>query len=1104
LVIRTKLTPPRPRRFTLHRPRLAALLSRALDHRLTVVHAGTGYGKSTALASMGTDGIPLCWYSITGEDTDPLIFLLHLIHAFRLLTPEISSTPSAILERHSDRLALSTTTAGERGPAVWSAVVDSLVNALDEALDRPCLLVLDDFHLVSEAPAIATIVDRLVNYAPENLHVILSCRHPPALPGLVTWRARSELLEIGHQDLAFTTEEVATLFREHYNHSLAPNDARSLKEVTEGWIIAIQLIWQALQSSDLPGVSSALARLPRRDSPPSEDHRTLPGLFAYLAKEVLEKQPDDVQDFMLDTSILRQLTPAACNALRLADDSDMLLNYLDDRDLFLIDLGEKQSRYHHLFRDFLQSQISSERASELHQRAVVYFRSIGNDEEAIHHLLATASHETAAALLTELGRSMVRQGRLETLAGWIGQLPPAVLEANPALLSRMGDIARLRSRFDEALGWYSRAEACWRERGDRLGTSRTLQSQALVYLDTVQPARAESLLAEALRLSDGQEDRRNRAGLLELLAENKLNLGHPAEAERLRAEARQLREEGPSEDQLGVRLLLRTGQLNRAREILESQVTDDEVLRQLPETPGRAHHSHREAQLLLSLIYAFLGEAEAAYRAAEAGMMIGHRLGSPLVTAIGYMRMGHSWLIRSVPDAHFRAIECYNQAIALGDAVSVQRTRVEAQWGLCRAFGFHGDLAAAEDAAALGGEIGQRAGDPWTVAMTRLTLGASYVLAGRHAEATKILTQVAVAFRDCSDNYGHAAAHLWLGIACLRLDECERMAEVVEILLDLTEQYNYHHLFTHPALLGPPENRILVPMLLEARRRHIRPATVSMLLRQMGLAGVELHPGYRLRIQALGPFRVWRGAEEVDDREWRRSKALHLFQLLLTNRERMLEREEIIETLWPSIGLDIGQRDFKVALYALNKALEPDRAAGVESAYIVRQGSTYGLRQRSDLLLDIDEFQRTIQLGDEMPNGSEATSDALQQALDLYSGDYLQDSLYEDWASAERERLLALYLRTAEKLAAIRLDEARYDDAIALCRRILTRDSCWERAYRVMMAAYALQGNRSRALRVFQSCQQTIRLELDAEPGPLTRKLREQISADAATEDWTI
>jgi LuxR family maltose regulon positive regulatory protein len=1103
LVIRTKLTPPRPRRHTLHRPRLTTRLADALNHRLTVVHAGPGYGKSTTLASLSNQSIPLCWYSVASEDSDPLVFLLHLIHAFRVQLPEAFDKPLALLEGHSDPLARTAARVGGRAPAAWNAVVDALVNDLVDALVQPSLLVLDDYHLVSAAPSIATIVDRLTSYAPAQLHIILSGRYPPSLPGLVAWRARGELLEIDSRELAFTTDEVSILFQEQYHHALTPDQARSLTQETEGWIIALQLIWQGLQSGVLSGVSSPFAGLSGGDLLRTADRRySLDDLFAYLAQEVLGKQPPDIQGFLLDTSVLRQLIPGACDALRGANDSEAILRYLHDKDLFVVDLGG-QSRYHRLFHDFLQSQLSPDRASELHRLSADFFRSAGDDEEAIHHLLAAAAHGTAAVLLDELGARMVRQGRLETLAGWIGHLPPAVLEEHPALMARLGDVARLRSRFDEALGWYAQAEACWRRIDDRMGASRALQSQALVYLDTVRPTRAESLLAEALRLSDGQQDNQNRARLLELLAENQLNLGRPNEAERLQAEARMLHEESSRESQLGVRVMLRTGQLNRARAVLESQVTE-ELDGQSEQSQSRAHRSHREAQLLLSLILAFLGEADAAFRAAEAGIAIGQRLDSPLVTAIGHMRLGHSWLIRPEPDAHLRAIESFQRAIALGNAVAVQRTRVEAQWGLCRAYGFHGDLPAAEEAAALGIEIGRRAGDPWQVAMIELMLGASYILAGRHAEGSEILARVGAAFRDCLDSYGRAAACLWEGVAYLRLEQHDRLAETLEELLELTERHEYHHLFTQRAILGPPDNRVLVPLLLEARRRQIRPATATLLLRQMGLPDLAYHPGYCLRVRTLGPFRVWRGSEKVDDREWRRSKALQLFQLLLTNRHGALQREEITETLWRDLEPEAAQRNLKVALYALNKALEPDRAPGAESAYIIRHGTAYGLRRGADLWLDAEEFQEMIHKGDQLQTDPEACADVYQRALDLYSGEYLQDALYEDWASGERERLLALYLRTTEKLAIIRLDQGRYDDVIALCRRILARDNCWERAYRLMMAAYARQGNRSRALRVYRSCEESTKQELDALPGPLTRNLYQQISSGAPPTDWVV
>ncbi|UCC64635.1 MAG: transcriptional regulator, partial [Anaerolineae bacterium] len=862
---------------------------------------------------------------------------------------------------------------------------------------------------------------------------------------------------------------------------------------TEGWAIALQLIWQGLRSGAIIDLITPPSSLVSRPS--------LDDLFTYLAQEVFDKQPLDLQRFLKTTSVLRQMTPTACDALRRAQDSAALLTHLHERDLFLVDLGDGQSRYHYLFHEFLRQQLSPQRTHDLHRRAADHYRSVGDDEGAIYHLLSAAAYDAAAVLLDEMGAKMVRQGRLDTLAGWIGQLPPQVLAERPSLLNCLGDIARLRSHFDEALGWYTQAEAYWRVRDDRMAASRALQRQALVYLDTVQPAQAESLLAEALRLSEGQQDRQDRARLLELMAENKLNLGHPEEAERLRDEARQWREEGPSESQLGVRVLIRTGQLDRAQSILEAQAGTEQRIRGRPEL-GRAHQSHREVQLLLSLVYAFQGEAEAAFSAAKAGIAIGEQLGSPFVSAVGYMRLGHAWLIRSQRDAHVRAIDCYKRAIALGDVVAVRRTRVEAQWGLCRAYGFHGDLTAASEAAALGIKVGRQAGDPWIVALIELALGASYALAGQLAEAVEILARVVAAFRDCSDSYGRTAAHLWLGLAYLRLGQSERLAKTADELLALTESHGYEHLFTRRALLGPPENRILAPLLIEARRLRRRPGTATRLLDEMGLPHVEFHPGFQLRVQTLGPFRVWRGGEEIDAREWRRVKARQLFQLLLTHRGRTLQREEIVDILWPDLDPDAVQRDFKVALNALNKALEPDRPPGAEAAYVVRHGTTYRLRPGADLWLDADEFQHLIEQGDHCQDNPETCAEAYQRALDLYHGDYLQEALYEDWASEERERLLALYLRTAEKLAAVRAGQGRYDETINLCRRILTLDNCWERAYRLMMVAYEHQGNHPQALRVYRTCETTLERELGTEPGPTTSRLYEQISAGAPAEDW--
>jgi DNA-binding SARP family transcriptional activator len=112
----------------------------------------------------------------------------------------------------------------------------------------------------------------------------------------------------------------------------------------------------------------------------------------------------------------------------------------------------------------------------------------------------------------------------------------------------------------------------------------------------------------------------------------------------------------------------------------------------------------------------------------------------------------------------------------------------------------------------------------------------------------------------------------------------------------------------------------------------------------------------------------------------------------------------------------------------------------------------------------------------------------------LYSGDFLPDAIYEDWASEERERLLALYLRAADKLAGVLIDRAHYDEGLEVCQKILARDVCWERAYRLMMTAYAKQGNRPQALKTYQRCVDVLKTELDVAPSAATLSLHEDIA----------
>ncbi len=1071
-ILRTKIIPPLRRARTLTRPRVSLMLRQALDYRLTILQAGAGYGKSTALAELAEEVRPLVWYQVNEEDNDPLVFLLHLCHAIHRALPDLPDLPIHFLEAWD----------GTQGRLPWQAVLDQILNALT-SLDVPTPLVLDDAHIVTESGEIVFILDRLIGLAPANLHVLLSGRPSITLPTLSRWRAQGEVLILDQSVLTFTPAEIALLFATHYGLELTSDEVAALLSYTEGWAIALQLIWQSIRSQS----SSTL------EFPLHWQAGSLEALFDILTREVLERQPADIRDFLLVTATLRDLPPEACDALRRATgnpvgDSASMLAYLRRQELFVVETAEGPLRYHNIFHNFLRQQAAPDQRRLWNRLAADYFRECKNPEAAIYHLLEAQAWDELSALLDDYAATLLAAGRLDTLATYLDALPPEMLHQHPNLVFTLGELARLHSRFDIALGWYQQAETTWRARGQHDGVARALRGQARVYLDTVNPSKAEELLEEAIRLSDGFEDREAQVRLYELLAENKLNAGRVDEAERLRQKAEALRSESPSDDQLLFRVLLRTGRFAEARRGLEERAEAEK--REPVQTP----RAHRETVLILSLIYSFQGLGEQACQTALEGTRRGDELKSPFVTAVGYMRQGHALMLTgegAVKSENFaRACAQFEKSVEISRTLAVPRLLVEADWGLCRAYGYQGDMPSAQSHAQEAIEIAAQAGDEWIASMTRLTMGASLTLAARYEAAEEWLNRAALGFQECSDPFGRAAARLWLCLGWLKQKQDARLERVLPEVLVACRQGGYEFLFTRPSMVGAPDERIFVPLLIAARQRQWESEYAAHLLNEIGLPGIQQHPGYRLRVQTLGAFQVWRGDDPIPANGWRREKARQLFQLLLTCRNSPLDRDQICEHLWPESDPATAQRNFKISLNTLYHVLEPERDAGSDSAFILREGTTYSLRPGADVRLDAEQFNNAVRQVNKSPKPD---PDLLQQAVNLYQGEYLPETLYETWAAEERERLASLFLETADRLTESLIEQERCPEAIELCQRVLAQDNCWERAYRHLMLAYHCLGDRGQVGRTYQRCVQTLRDELDVAPSPETEALYLQL-----------
>ncbi|NJP05623.1 MAG: transcriptional regulator [Chloroflexaceae bacterium] len=1145
-LLMTRLTPPPQQTRLLTRSRVDMLLSAVVDYPLTVLVSPAGSGKTTALANIVHQHTwPAAWCRMSTND-DTLSLMSHLIASFRGIVSVDEERIYTEVQRAEQQGSIPDVDNPGEVISAASVALDLLVNELASGIREDTMLVLDDYHYVDEQPQLRGLIERLIAIQPARLHVLLATRYEPRLVSLPTARARGEVYWIDQAALSFTVEETQALFE--LCEQPVPADVAELTAVCRGWPLVLQMIVvQQLGASGYVEESTGVAASdpheaavkdakPQRrwsntacPTPPDYLKRIQTLLDEYLTDQVLTHQPTDIQQFLLHTADFRWLDRDVCQALPVLGNVVPQWVEVQRRNLFIESVPTGQMTYQPIFRAFLSNQADAQLSdmSQLHHQATDYYRQKGDYEGVMHHLLYIDAYDQAADVLEQAAPEWLRQGRATALLNWLVCLPEAYHQ-RPLLLEAQAAANRRLGRFEQALTIYQQAESAFAAQGNVLGQARALRGRAEVYVDTVQPAPAVILLKQAMKLLP-RERYRERSELLRLQAENWANRGRADIALKLETCARQMAQpvspddantdasaestrkgeirgqngidadsslqtsDEPSQLLLLPRLMLRSGRLNEARHELEAELGLEATA--ISPLPPSLLLAHREPALLLALLYTLLGYEARALAMARRGLLEATQSESLLTEAIAHMRVGHAYQVITPLDTT-AANRHYRHALELVQSIGVTRTKVEAYMGLALLNGHSGDLGAAEVIARDALKIAEESGDAWIGALTWLALGSAAV-AVEDERALDWLGQAQQRFVRGGDSYGQAVVHLWLSIWYLRRGNDELMTQHVARLLDLSRSNGYEGLMTAPTLFGPRDLAMLIPLLLKGRSLADYTPFTQQLLRQAfpSIASddtvEDYHPGYTLRIQMLGSFRVWRGNREIQAREWQREKARQLLQLLLTFRGQWLQREQICAWLWPDSDLEAAERQFKVTLNALNTALEPLRPPRTAPFFIRRQGLAYSFAPSYGCWIDVDEFElRTTTFPHNDPEFVLRNS---QITVHLYRGDYLAESLYDPWTLEERERLLARYLATATALAAQLVDRGDMQQAVYLCERVLRRDRCYEEAYQVLMRAYARSGSRSQAMRTYLRCEQAMQDELGIEPLPETNELYEQI-----------
>lgn len=437
-LIATKIAAPMATPSLMARPGVLARCLEAVERPCAIIAAPAGFGKTTLLMMASEQaqqqGWRVAWVSLEESEQDPTRFWQYTLAGLDGAQPGVSATARHMLELPRS--------------APIERMLTILINDL-AAAKAPILLVLDDYHRAA-TPAIDQGLVFLVEHAPATLHLLIATRSTPAFP-MARLRAQGRIAELDAADLRFSSDEANRFMRETMRVALPPEQLARLEERTEGWVAGLQLAALSLRNQQgIPNLATDSAATPHY-------------IAEFLIDEVLERQPDDIQAFLLLTSPLERLTGPLCDAVTGRSDSATVLARLTHEQLFVTPLDAAQTwyRYHHLFAEVLRERLERrmpERVKQCHQRAADWLWQHGMPDDSIRHLLTAGMFEAAATHIEQESDRIVLHGEVAGLVRWGRALPRDVILAHPHLCLLFAIALLLQAEEPDATAWLDALE----------------------------------------------------------------------------------------------------------------------------------------------------------------------------------------------------------------------------------------------------------------------------------------------------------------------------------------------------------------------------------------------------------------------------------------------------------------------------------------------------------------------------------------------------------------------------------------------------------------------------------------------------------------------
>ena len=1046
IIIQSKCIPPSPSNHCISRATLMRTLKKSLDHSCTFIHSGAGYGKTTILTQfLHTQSSKFSWYSVSEEDDNILPFLRHLFFSITRIIPGFGQEFDAWNQL-------------SRFPKIeelnrWFKLFVNNLCEIEEAI----LIVIDDYHLVDHEFHINYVMEKIIEFSPPNVHYIIASRTMPNWDITRRLKLQKKLLVIAERELAFSSEEIAVFFEDYAEVHLTEDEIAKVMEITEGWAISISLLaeqwnyetlahWLTISTNDL---------------------------FIYLSEEVYLKMSAFEQEALLKLAIFPTFSEELISQFYSTEYAQALKLFVQ-RHLFIQPISKDGLyRFHALFSQFLELKWPQQNASQyiaLHKQAALYYVKQNNIQAVLHHAFKTNDQDFCGELLQNHAESLVRAGQFEWLLEKINRFTVEEKSQYYKLYYFEGECHRYRAYYEKAKQSYENCANIAKSKNDYLFMTKAQAGLAHIYLDTIQPALAEPHLKKALELANHTP--LNKGELLELqrqYAENLVNLGKAKGAQVFTDEVA-LTEEVLQRANVDVRILLRTGQLLDAKELLTKRL----------ELPPQLVATHRESELLASFVYALLGLGKDAWYAAQHGIRRGLREKSVFIEAVGYIRKAHAYHLVDFPD-YQGACQAYEKALTLMNTINISRVKAEPYMGLAIVKHAQGDIISAKKYIALGLQETEQVQDAWMTALILIAEVKIILSQHEYERAGQLLMKAQELFHDCGDQNGVMHVLFFQSVIAFKENKPQQFNHYFQQFAQLCITNGYDYFLQRKTILGPSNGMIFYELLQFSRKCEGENTAILTMRSYFQVENNVVYPHEEMQVNFLGSLNLTRNHQKLEDKEWQRDKSKELFVYLYCHRNRFTPKEEIAQALWPERNVDSLDRDFKVVLNTLLKVLEPNRNARQDSFFIQRKNNMYQLQHTQFLQIDVERFLYFYELGMEGFD-PQLSNEWLYLAESSYTDTLYAEKKQLDWLIQDREKLQSLYIEVLERLAQNATRQQNYKQAIFYAEKMIREDALWEEGYRLLMYSYYQLQNRSLALKWYEKCVQQLKRELNTTP----------------------